>query len=916
MSGDTEWRWADPQGQQRTIRGDELLAALANGIIAPNAPVWRSGWIDWKPAHDVPELSTSAIAASSGIVPNIPPPPLFVVAAQSAFEGPASSSLRKGTEPPPPPKYVPAPVRVATPGPIGPPPSARPPAAAGSGMSTAPRSPTPRSLTPRPGVTPPLPPIGARPSGASHPPSASRGPISQRMSGSEALKRAVPSSPKLPKAPVPTPPDTQRDAAGASAPPKAQAVSAAAAKGLTVPTMLGVPRIGEQPKAPGPTNLAHTPPMPTAADRTKTDPTRATLLFDGSAPGAPSRPPRASGAAPPLVAPGVGPIEKNAVTRPPPVDTGTVQIAGGVARKKEESSEDLSDSMVISDETDPRVLPPSSRAPSSKARPSKPPPPGLKAIVTGSSRPPPLPSAATATSGPASGTLIGTPLRVPSVSSTPPLPLTAPKRAAASAPQSSREPEMDPALFGMSPIPSPGPPPADLLRQVQEAGGDIAPRPRSESATSHPDDAFARPHPPWLVKVLERFPQLRPIQKGKPIFFLPVTGGLAALVGFLVLGLLVRGCVNLVSSDKDDKRAKGRGAPSATTVATGPVPSASAVAPPAPTVDSPPKVAEVQALSCRSVGAAKTLSPKAIVGAGVEAVALGRGVGVGFATGPKEGVALELDAQSLAVLATAKARGTDIKRVTPIWDRTRLAAAADVDRAGDALAGTRTVAAANPFKIGVRAGQISWAPRSGGAATALWPYDGDTLDAVRVVPDGAGFVVAFRKSGMIFHGLIGNGMKPLGGLQETRGLGPQVGSPAIATSGGALLLMWADRATPEQSWGIRMRRAAPSAALGAPEAFAPQGGPGAPFIAPSVASLGGGRFFVVWTEGAGQSHQVRGLVVDENGQQGAPFAISPSGMNAGQAQVAFSSEGRGVAAFLASGARGFELAAIALTCEK
>src|SRR6188474_3552780 len=85
MSNDL-WRWADPNGQQRNVRLDELRAALAGGHIAPNTPVWKSGWTAWQPAHDVPELTSSALSAANGVVPNIPPPPLAMVAVQHEFE--------------------------------------------------------------------------------------------------------------------------------------------------------------------------------------------------------------------------------------------------------------------------------------------------------------------------------------------------------------------------------------------------------------------------------------------------------------------------------------------------------------------------------------------------------------------------------------------------------------------------------------------------------------------------------------------------------------------------------------------------------------------------------------------------------------------------------------------------------------
>lgn len=172
------WRWADPNGQQRRVRLDELRAALAGGVIAPNTPVWRSGWTAWQPAHDVPELSTSALSAANGVMLNIPPPPLAVVAVQHEFE--ASSVPPPAVdedEPPPPPAYVPMPVRPVT---VPPPPgssaknlgdpssskkvlsaakaaesspkvadAAKPPLPAGAGPSKPP-PPVPKSIKPPP----------------------------------------------------------------------------------------------------------------------------------------------------------------------------------------------------------------------------------------------------------------------------------------------------------------------------------------------------------------------------------------------------------------------------------------------------------------------------------------------------------------------------------------------------------------------------------------------------------------------------------------------------------------------------------------------------------------------------------------------------------------------------------------------
>lgn len=110
------WRWADPNGQQRTVRLDELRSSLASGLIAPNTPVWKPGWDGWQSAHEVPELSGSAAAAANGVTLNIPPPPLAMVAVQKDYERTAAPSFAPqapsggGAEPPPPPAYVPAPV--------------------------------------------------------------------------------------------------------------------------------------------------------------------------------------------------------------------------------------------------------------------------------------------------------------------------------------------------------------------------------------------------------------------------------------------------------------------------------------------------------------------------------------------------------------------------------------------------------------------------------------------------------------------------------------------------------------------------------------------------------------------------------------------------------------------------------------
>ena len=140
-----EWRWADPNGQQRLVRTDELRAGLSSGMIPPNAPVWKRGWKEWQPAYSVPELTTSALSAVNGVIANIPPPPLGVLGAQKAMEQEAAGprSARPGdVEPPAPPRYVASPTKISRPpGPTSSPP---PP------VHVAPDAPPPKIAEPIP----------------------------------------------------------------------------------------------------------------------------------------------------------------------------------------------------------------------------------------------------------------------------------------------------------------------------------------------------------------------------------------------------------------------------------------------------------------------------------------------------------------------------------------------------------------------------------------------------------------------------------------------------------------------------------------------------------------------------------------------------------------------------------------------
>ncbi len=199
------WRWADPNGQQRRVRVDELRAALAGGLIAPNTPVWRPGWAQWQPAHEVPELSTSALSAANGVVPNIPPPPLAVVAVQLELESKAVGKRDPSMveEPPPPPRYVPAPTKSGSLAP--PPPAVTPPADLGSDRSMATQI---GGTAPPIGVatTPAAPKIGqSLPTTIGLPPPPELAQIASARAPKAPTAPRVPSKPPPPVAPVASP---------------------------------------------------------------------------------------------------------------------------------------------------------------------------------------------------------------------------------------------------------------------------------------------------------------------------------------------------------------------------------------------------------------------------------------------------------------------------------------------------------------------------------------------------------------------------------------------------------------------------------------------------------------------------------------------------------------------------------------
>ncbi len=909
MSADAEWRWADPRGQQRLVRFDELRAALVDGVIPPNAPVWKRGWTEWVPASDVPELMSQAIAAVNGVVPNIPPPPLFVVAAQSEFESHTPKRQQSiYDEPPPPPPYVPQATPSSQPSLQGSP----PPAASSkprsdesvNRMKTAKK----QTMLGMPTQSPqPAPVAAAAPAIVA---SAQTG-----SSGSDQLKRALPQD---------APPSSRFGADQTGS--KMQ---------QNLPTVVGVPAIADPRTSAGQSTKIETPFYGAIRTEKKSDPPRPpsarppppepmlkrpTLILYGGAPQEEEQE-RASNApnAPPIVATAPGaPAGKNAVTQAPPWDKGAVELGPEIPKnaptpRMPSSSDEISESLFIeATDAGPKIVGRSQPPPAPK-KSSIPPPFRPKSL------PPPIPGGAMTSSGPGPG-LHAIPLSGRTKRPPPFVPNHTPSFTIG-------EPNAIPPI---AEVPQFEPDPAATTNQLPAASDGDA------DTTSHyqpvVDAGGGQSFLVHLNPLVAKFPKLAPtrdklakFEEGKPKFLLPILAGVTAVVGLIFFVVIVKSIFGAIFGHSDDVTATNKPAASSSSSAVASTASAThsvaVVPPPPPTTTAAPATRP----PCAVIGNPKTIAPKALVATGVEVVAATNSILVGFASGPKDGAALSINPANLSISGQTKTKSSDpLKRVEPLPADGRPQVSPNTDKKGDSLTGRRTVPSSPSFDLGVADGALAWAPRGTEKINPLWPLNGSgPVEALRGAPldGGGGIAVAYRRAGAIWIGVATGDKNNLsaGNLSSTQGLGPQVGSPAIAASGNSILAIWADRASASDAWGLRWQRWKIGDAPTAAEEFTPPaGGPGAPFMSPGVASLGGGRFLIVWTEGSGQGHQVRALTIGADGQaQGLPLTISADGENAGQGQAAVTADGRGVVAYLASsGPKAFQLSATSITCPK
>jgi hypothetical protein len=693
---------------------------------------------------------------------------------------------------------------------------------------------------------------------------------------------------------------------------------------------------------------------------------RSTLLLDGSAP--PVLPADSSSDSPPIVVPVSGSPAPKAVTQPPPWGEGAAHGTPGIPRNaapmrpREPSIEEISASMLLpadasgafpasaTEELSGSLLvedPPPARPPVV----SKPPVPGSVRPAHPASVKPPVPHGSVSPTRPASikppvpkstssrpaahahRTLLGMP-ELPKTTPPPDIAAFVGPGAMNDQPAVILAPSVVAEMQGPPPVAAfPPAPPADFVQMPPAPAPDAtAPLPPGQPPApftgdvevtrlprSGVDRALDEARRIWQLLV-SKLPDNTVLRSGtRPPWFLPAVAVAGLVVGIGLVGLLVsvlRGGSH--ASDKDSPAASAHAAPLASSKA---APSASPKAEPSAVPATPPALGLAP---CTVTGTTHVLGPSATVAAGVEVTMGGTDVAVGFAPDDHDAMAIRVDPSQLTVTTTAHAKSHDaIRRVTPFLTKGALSLVVDTDHKGDKLQGRRAVRSMPPVQLGANADdQLAWAKIGGTPAGQLWPLGGGaSVDAMRGAVDGSGdptVAIAFRSGGAVWTGTIGGtgGLAPVGPLSHVDGLGTTIGSPAVAISNSVVFVAWADRGSNDAPWKLRWTHFAAGSAPEAPTDFTPpDGGKGAPFMSPALATVPGGRVLLIWTEGPASGHVVRAQTLSLDGTRiGAPLELSPDGTNAGQAQAAITEGGSGVVAFLESSAKGFDVAATAIRC--
>jgi hypothetical protein len=410
----------------------------------------------------------------------------------------------------------------------------------------------------------------------------------------------------------------------------------------------------------------------------------------------------------------------------------------------------------------------------------------------------------------------------------------------------------------------------------------------------------------------------------RPQWTIPAVTVAGLFVGIGVVGLIFA-LTGKHKSAEDETNASAV-ASGASTTSTKPVASATVATATAPSATATSQPTAVTA--CTLTAASQVVAPAAIVSAGVEVRPFGDAIAIGFAPTDHDAKALRLDPVTLAAGASTASHATDVvRRVRPVvMPKDTLGLAIDAEKKRDRVHGRRTLPIDPPLQVGAYGGDLVWTRAGGGPAGKLWPLSGsDDVDALRAASEGAPgettTAITFRQGGQVWVGAA-TGYRSLaakGDLSHIAGLGPSVGSPAVAVNDGAIVVAWSDRSSADAPWHIRIAHMKAGEPASEPVTFSPPpGGPGGHAMSPSLAAVPGGRFLLVWTEGPTSQQRVRAITLSSNGEPvGRALEISNEAVNSGQGQAAVTATAgaKGIVAFLQATDNGFEVAAAGIACD-
>ena len=220
--------------------------------------------------------------------------------------------------------------------------------------------------------------------------------------------------------------------------------------------------------------------------------------------------------------------------------------------------------------------------------------------------------------------------------------------------------------------------------------------------------------------------------------------------------------------------ASSSGAPSAGSTTTAAQPGA---APTAASATRPSEGTGAPAGSpCVLAGAPHTVATRALLRGGIESATNADRIALGIALSEKDGLVVALDPSTFAAVESTPVHAdAPLRRVVPVLGP-ELTAFFETNKRHKGIEAVHPVPGNPPFVVGAVKGSMVWAPTRSSAPTPLWPITGDVpVEAIRavVLPDHAGYAIAFRQGASIFLGGLNEDRTMKGGLVRIAGLGTQ-----------------------------------------------------------------------------------------------------------------------------------------------